>query len=330
LRSSFFKKTEGPQGQETIRLNRRLVSFLFCVVVSAFFWLLLSLSKEYNIVLSFPVEYLNQPEDKVIANDLPSRIEIEIRARGFDLVGYKLNPERETIRIDLRDARASGTKNHSFLLTNSHTDKVTAQFSSNIHIIQIAPDTIFLDFNKKTSKKVPVKALLKIECEDEYELVDSVRVSPAYMEVTGGADALANIDTLRTYPMTLKNVKNSVLMKMNIRKTPELKQVDLTQQTVEVAAEVAKYTEASIELPVEVENLPQGYGLKTFPDKVTVKYRVRFEDYEKINTSMFRAVVDYSKIAEGSNKLKVSLTKSPALVRALKLSTERVEYIIRK
>jgi YbbR domain-containing protein len=177
---------------------------------------------------------------------------------------------------------------------------------------------------------VPVKAQLNIDCEDQYELIDSVHLEPAFIELSGGTDEIAKIDTLYTVPMNLKHVKSSLLLKLNLQNSSQLKQIRTNVTSVQAAVGVAKYTEASMELPVEAQNLPAGYGLKTFPDKVTVKYKVRFEDYNKIDPSMFSAVVDYLKIEPGVNKLKVSLAKWPELVRAPKLSEERVEYIIRK
>jgi hypothetical protein len=61
-----------------------------------------------------------------------------------------------------------------------------------------------------------------------------------------------------------------------------------------------------------------------------VKYNVAFDNYEKINSSMFRAIVDYKKIEPGSNKLKVQLVKYPQEIKAVKINPEKVEYIIKK
>ena len=113
-------------------------------------------------------------------------------------------------------------------------------------------------------------------------------------------------------------------------KSSAMKQVEFSQNSVRVKINVTKFTEAMLELPVEVENLPSGLNLKTFPDKIIVKYQVTFDDYGKINASDFRIAVDYSKIEQGSNKLKVQVLKSPSKVRSVKLSNEKVEYIIRK
>ncbi len=289
----------------------------------------MSLSKEYTIELSVPVNYINLPTDKVIANNLSETIEIEIKSSGFNLLIYKLKQNKEVVSIDIKNLKPLTIKNHYYLLTNSKIDKITAQFDD-IKVIKIYPDTIFLNFNKKVTKTVPVKANLKIDFDKLYQQSDSIKLSPAFIEISGAADLIDKIKYLETEPMYLKNITDSLSLKLNILKTPELKLIDLSQLTVQATINVTKYTEAIIELPIGVENLPTGYGLKLFPDKVSVKYNVAFQNYEKINPLQFRAVVNYLKIEPGSNKLKIQLLKFPPEVRAIKMNPEKVEYIIRK
>ncbi len=320
----------GPAEKKGIRLNRRLITFLFCVIVSAFFWLLMSLSKEYTIELRFPVSYINSPADKVIANPLPSTIDIEIRSSGFNIFIYKLKHKKETVLIDIKDSKSLPVKNHYYLLTNSRTDKITAQFDNDIKVIKVYPDSIFLNFNKKVARKVPVKTNLKIDFDKQYQQSDSVKVIPDYITISGAADVVNKINYVEAEPVTLKGVNDSLSLKLNIMKTPDIKMVDLSHSTVQVLVNATKYTEGTSELPIEIENLPRGYGLKIFPDKVTVKYHVAFENYEKINALQFRAVVDYSKIEQGSTKLKVQLLKYPSEIRSVKLNPEKVEFIIKK
>lgn len=313
-----------------IRLNRRFITFLFCVAISTFFWLMMSLAKEYTIELKFPVDYINPPADKVITNRLPATIDLKISATGFNLLVYKLKHRKETILMDIKYSKALSVKNHYYLPTNYRVDKITDQFERDIKVLRVYPDTIFLNFNKKVTRKVPVKLNMKIDYDKHFQQSDSVRLIPDHISVSGAADEVEKISFVVTEFVSLKNVNDSLSMKLNILQTPELKQVDLSQSFVEAKVNVTKYTEGNLELPVEVENLPHGFSLKIFPDKVNVKYHVAFENYEKINALQFRAVVDYSKIEQGSTKLKVQLLKSPAEVRSIKLNPEKVEYIIRK
>jgi len=295
-----------------------------------FFWLMMSLSKEYSITVSFPVNYVNLPADKIVANQLPETIDIEIMSSGFNLLLYKIRQQRETVLLDIKDARPYTSRNHYFLLCNSRIDKITAQFNGDIKITKINPDTIFLNFNKKVTKRVPVIATINIDFESSYQLTDSIKLTPSFIDISGAADVLDKINSVETAPVNLKKVASSLSLKLGLLKTAALKQVEFSESVVHAEVNVKKYTEASLELPIEVSNLPYGYSLKTFPDKVIVKYNVAFDDYATINPLQFRASVDYLKMEQGSNKLKVALEKYPSTIRSVKLSIDKVEYIIRK
>ncbi len=316
--------------KESVRLNKRVITFLICVLIATFFWLMMSFSKEYTMSFRFPVKYINFPTDNVIANHLPENIEIEIKSNGFNILGYKFKQAKEVVSVDIKDAKPLSEKNHFYLLTNARIDKFTAQFSNAVKIQKIYPDTIFLNFNKKITKSVPVKPRLNISFLPQYQLTDSVKLNPAFVSISGAADVIDKIKFVETEPMDLKNISNVVSVKLTILQTQQLKLVDVSQSTVEATVDVKKFTEGNILLPIYAENLPMGYNLKTFPDKVLVKFNIAFDDYEKINETMFKAIVDYNKIELGNSHLKVQLVKFPNTIHSVKINPEKVEFIIRK
>ena len=113
----FFKQDISSSSEKrisAIHLNKRVVIFLFCLIVSSFFWLMLALSKEYTIEIYFPVQYINLPPDKVIANNLSETIDIELKSNGFNLLFYKLKEKKETVLIDFKDAKRMPSKNNYF------------------------------------------------------------------------------------------------------------------------------------------------------------------------------------------------------------------------
>ena len=328
----FFKQDISSSSEKrisAIHLNKRVVIFLFCLIVSSFFWLMLALSKEYTIEIYFPVQYINLPPDKVIANNLSETIDIELKSNGFNLLFYKLKEKKETVLIDFKDAKRMPPKNNYFLLTNLRIDKIKNQFSENFKILKIYPDTIFLNFNKKISKRVPVIANLTFTLDKQYQQCDSIRLNPAFVIISGAADNIDKINHLVTETVNLKDVSDSISLKLAILKTPTLNLVELSQLSVQANVNISKFTEGNMELPIEIENLPKGYSLKLFPDKVSIKYNVAFENFEKINAMQFNASVNYLKIEPTSNKLKILLLKYPTDVRAIKINPEKVEYILR-
>lgn len=331
MKSPLFKNISNtPEEKEGVRLNRRVVTFLFCLLASAFFWVMMSLSKEYIIEINFPVQYINFPIDRIVANRLPETIDIEMRSTGFNLLVYKINRKRDTITVDAKDSKHLPSKNNFYILPNARIDKIATQFENDIKIMKVYPDTIFLNYNRKKSKKVSIRTNIKLSFDNLYQQTDSIKLSPAFITVSGASELVDKITFVETKPVKLKKLSDTTTFELRIVKSPNLKLLELSESTIKARVNVTKFTEASIELPIEVENLPPGMSLKTFPDRITVKYNVAFKNYESITHLQFRAIVDYLKIEKGSNKLKIILVKSPSDIRAIKLSPEKVEYIIRK
>lgn len=329
MRSPFIKNIEPGSVKEKVLLNKRVATFLCCVFISVLFWLLMTLSKDYTITVTYPVKYSNSPKDKVIANNLPSSINIDIKSKGFFLLAYKFK-DPQTLYVNLDKSRPVGILNHFFLLTNEQLNNFTDQFSSRIKILRIIPDTIFLNFNKKIIKRVPVRANLTLDMDSRYQQGDSLKLVPGFVEISGAADVISKVDYVETVPVTIKNVDKAQVLMLKIDSDSGKQQFEINPKSVKAIVNVVKFTEATIELPIEAINLPHGYTLKSFPDKVNVKYNVAFDNYEKINAQQFRAVIDYKKAEQGSNKLKITLEKFPSDIRSVKLNPQKVEFILKK
>lgn len=328
--SSILKKITAVSGSSPGKINSRLFTFFICLVVSVFFWLLMSLSKDHAIVVNFPVKYINLPKDKVLNDYLPESIELKIKGKGFSLLAYKFKNTKEIIVIDLKDARRYTSKNTFYILTNSRLDKIASQFSTNISILRINPDTIYFTYNKKITKTVPVKVISNITFADEYQLSDSIKITPEFIKISGSAEMLDKIKFIETIPLVLNKVDEKTKVKLALQKTDKMKFVEFSKSEVMVSVNVVKFAEASIELPIEIENLPSKYNLKIFPDKVNVTYKVAFENYEKVSAANFKAVVNYKTIEKASSKIKIQLTKMPDYIKIIRLSPEKAEYILRK
>jgi YbbR domain-containing protein len=329
LKSPFTKNIDPLVGREKIRLNRKVVTFFCCIFISMLFWLLTALSKEYVITVSYPANYINPPKDKVVSNDLPGMINIDIRAKGFFLLAYKFK-EAQTVYVDLKGSRPLSSRNNYYLVTDSQINKITEQFSSRIKIQNISPDTIFLNFNKKITKLVPVKSNLTISLDELYQQTDTIRLVPAFVALSGAADVIKNVDHVETSAMSIKNVNKSQEVSLSLINPSKKGDIQMSTPKVKAVVNVKKFTEATVELPIEAINLPIGYTLKSFPDKVVVKYNVAFDSYDKISADQFRAIIDYKKAEPNSNKLKIILEKHPQEIRAIKLNPEKVEYILKK
>ena len=96
--------------------NKIPKSFIVAIGVALFFWLLTKLSKEYQTVISFPVEYVNIPQDKLIQSQPLTTIDVQVKATGFRLFAISIVNKR--IKLSANKLQRKSNSNFYFLLEN--------------------------------------------------------------------------------------------------------------------------------------------------------------------------------------------------------------------
>ena len=312
------------------KFNRKASVFAICLLIAAFFWVITTLSMQFSASLKFPVKYVNLPKDKVISNNLPDSLEIDLKGSGFDIIRCRLKQHLDPIIVDASTYKPHKGSDYYYVTTNTKHESISRQIGYDFKIISIIPDTIFLNFSKKISKLVPVTAKVNLNFQKEFQLIDSVVIFPKEIRISGSPALVDKVTSLRIQDISLNRLDKAITVRRAVLVNPELKQLEFSVDSVSVYIPVAKFTEGLAEIPLDLINVPPGASLKIFPDKIKITYLVAFDSFEKIKPEMFRAVVDYQKMEPGSSKIHVNLVKSPKNVRAVSWNPESVEFILRK
>lgn len=310
--------------------TNRWVIFAYCVVVSFVFWLLIVFSNEYRSAVSFNIRYSHLPHDKMLANKLPAKVDMEVSASGFTFLGSYFNQLSDTLLLDVSKIYNSGKSKEYYMPLGSQTLQFEKQLGSQIKIQKIYLDTLHFYFDKKSFRVVPVKLNLTYACEKQFQLNGKVTMKPSQIVVQGPASVVDKIHVLNTETINLSHLKQTTLRAVKIVTTEEMNNLEFSTLKVFIKIPVEKFTEASIELPVDVVNLPEFYSIKTFPDKVKITYLVGLSNYEKVNAELFALTAAYDKKEEGATSLKLNLSKAPDFIRNPRMETDKVEFILRK
>ncbi len=308
--------------------NRKLVTFLICFFLSFFFWFITTFSKDYPTTLVFPLSYVNSPKNKVVVNHLPESMVIDISASGFTILYYKFIYRSPSVKIDLKELK-SYREQESFLVLNSKLDKLSRQFGKGLKILKVFPDTIVVNLSRRLSKSVPVKLNGILAFNKEYQMKDSIHLLPSRVVVSGPEERISKIKFAETEPVNMDDIDNPVKRDVKLTLASDTSLVEVSNPMVQLYVPVLKVTEETMEIPVQVDNLPKGYSLKIFPDKVSLRFTVPVEEFKKMEISSFRVRVDFLKKTTG-RKLKVELVKKPGTVNSVKINPDKLEYIIRK
>ena len=329
---STTKKADKKKKSGFIRFltDRSTPMKIFFVLLSVFLWFLIKLSKEgYDAVVEFPVEYEKLPPNTSFREMPPDRIRVNLRASGFDILKYQLQSFR-SIKVDVSQLeRGASSSNKSYWLTNSNLGFVEGQLNDNVEVRYISPDTVFFNFSKVLSKKVPVE----LEVNKNYSKLISIykepELIPDSITITGPQEQLSRINSIFTELLNLTAEEESLLVNVPLvlPNNPDLK---FSHTETEVRIRFTQMTQGNFEVPIEVLQLPEAYNIKIFPETVSLTYHVAVKDYNKVSPPDFRVYANYADVADKpeSRYLNLAIEAYPAFVNYVNFEPKRVEFIL--
>jgi hypothetical protein len=326
------KKSSDTADRSKVKLNKPLLIYLFFLIISVSLWYLNALSKDYTTEVDCLVTYQSFPKGKALVSDLPEKLSLKVKGLGFSILKYKLTSYYHPITLPVSNFRLDIIRRENryeyFLLTRYAKDEIASQLSSDIQLISIRPDTLQFLFADVVEKKVPVVPALNLQFETQYLQHGKLMVMPDSIVASGPQVMIDSLQFVNTRLVTIKDIKDTLIKEVELQ---PLKNITYSKPKVWFVLPVEKYTEMALSIPIEGENVPDGYRVKTFPGYITLSCWVGIADYDKITPFMFRATVDYNAlIGNPRNKAKIKLVKAPASVQNVRFNPKSTEYIIEK
>lgn len=311
--------------------NGKAFVFFVCLALSSFLWFLNALEKHYTDHITVPIRYINLPKDKDLTGKLPEKLELTVDAFGYTLLRHKLSLAFSPVLLDVNELTNNYLEGKFMskyaISTNGHKEEIAKQISSEIEIISIRPDSITFNVSDVIEKLVKVHPVVDFIFAKEFILQKPPVVEPESILVRGPKEILDTLKYINTKSIELKNLSHTVERDVDLVMLPELKS---ETEEVTVQIDVEQYTEAKFEIPILIINQPDSLLIKTFPAKVKVTCRIGLSQYNTLNNSSFRAVVDYSRHSGTMSKLQVILDKVPETVLSVDHFPKDVEYIIER
>ena len=327
----LIKRFTKVSDRKKITLNKRFLIFFFFLMLSILLWFLTVLNKDYITSIDYPVRYIRFPEDKVLVNDIPDRLDLTVEASGFTLLSHKLKSRITPILVDVNSYSPNKFRNDPssiFILSSDAKEGIARQLSSEINILDIHPDSLIFRFARRDEKRVPVEPILDLSFEKQFMQVGPYILEPDSILISGPVVIIDSIEEVKTEEFVLVGINESISQELKIR---PLARIDFNPLEIWLQVPVEKFTEASLTIPIEVVNLPDSFVLRTFPGKVTISCQVGLSAYETLNEHLFRAEVDYADAGKMlGSKLQVNLVKVPEYIQAINYTPKSVEYILEK
>lgn len=299
--------------------------FLFILFSTSLIWFILKLSKTYTDVIDFNYELTNLPKDLVIESSDKDQIKVQLETTGIKLISYHLFTT--TIDIDFDELEGDKNKYH---LANDQIKSVVQQ-KIDMPNENFAVKTKALNFSsyKLYAKKVGIQSQLDVQFAPGYDSIAEFQFSPDSITVYGNQKTLDTLQVVYTKKEKILNVKESLEDHIAI----EMRNLDfheISQNEVMYKLGVARYTEKTLQLPIEVINVPHDIEVSIFPKQIQINFEVELQNYDAVTKKDFHLICDFRKREKDDNVLVPYLNAKPAHIKKIRFNATRVNYLIRE
>lgn len=315
-------------------IRSKYLAFFFFLILSTLAWFIRSLNDTYVADLYYPVKYNNLPPNRILLSKPPSKLVLRVRADGYTILANKLRIKR-TLNYDVNAFSLYSLSLDStsvYQLTRYAREKLAAELNSsnkNITILSIEPDTIFFNFARVRNRKIPVSPIITTDesmFARQHMLNGKILVMPDSVIASGPSAVIDTLKHIYTKKLVLDNLDDTTHKSVKLAQIPHVK---IQQKKVKVMVPVDQFTESVIDVPLELEHVPDSLTLKTFPKDVKISYLVTLSNFPKVTADMFHPYVDYKHVQlQKSTKLTVQLDSLPSYIHGIKISPRNVDYLI--
>lgn len=293
-----------------------ILSFVFSIIV----WGSITLSDQFYASYDFNVKIINAPKDYVCGITDPKTISVKLKAKGWQLLNFNINPSSEFLVSAAEDSGAITVDSYDQIQEN-------ASLGSGITIIDISPRNIFLKVEKIEIKKLPIEANTNLKFQQGYGLATSIKVYPDSVLTAGPKSIIENITSIKTKPVALSSLDSKTKF---ITELEDLQGFEYQQNKAELTLDVQRIVDNSFDgIKIMVNGLPNDRDVVLIPNVISCSLRGGINIIGKINPAQISASIDYRDIVLdtlGSLKPKVII---PANTELLYTKPEEVRYIIK-
>ncbi|HEX6981354.1 MAG TPA: CdaR family protein [Balneolaceae bacterium] len=269
--------------------RERMVVFIVSLILALCLWLMVNLSRDYNLNIQLPVSLGAVPEDRALAENLPESATVSVMGEGWKLINIYNNPP--VINVDVNDEQV-----------NLYSQVQQQMNIPRIEVQKVQPLILTLELQERITKKVPVRPNVEVSFEEQYGLTGSPTIQPDSVTISGAASLVQDIYAWPTDSVHFTDVSQNLSRVVELKTGNEL--ISLSQNQVIFNADVAQFTEGEAEVEISSRGFPEGRDVTFSPTSITIKYNVPIKEYPQIaDSKVFNAYVTYEQILQDSTGL---------------------------
>lgn len=289
-------------------------------------WSVSKLSETYESRAAFELAFVNLPDSLLLNTSQKGFFNAKLRASGFQFLSYGISPKK--LKLDLKEVLFS--EENYYMPSKDMKLQFEKQLPNAVSIIELEGDKLVVDLYQVIHKEVPITPNISLQLEQNYLLEGELQIEPKTVILKGPSNEIADIDALRTEQLILNNLSEDFLNTVEVVKPSGLINGEISVSSVVLSGKIVRFSEKEYIVPITTINLPVGFRIKMFPDKVSLVCKASVAALKNIDTSDFKVIVNYDDINQSNNQLKLQLVNSPENVYAVRLLEDQIEFVLEK
>lgn len=302
--------------------GKDVLMYLMFVCIAFVFWLFLSLDSEVQRDYDVPVALEDVPDSVTMLGEMPQKISVTVQGKGSQFLRFMWG-KMPVMKVKFADNVQS--RNIFSLQRQKIDSRMRDYFGQGVQITNVKPDSIRIGYTVAPGVKLPLVVNASVHSDLQYVITGGVHANIDSVKVFGVNGVPRWLTEVETEPLIRSGLKDTTRVEVMIK---PIEGVRVIPDRVIVTIPVEPLISRRRDVAVEVNGLPEGIGLITFPAQVNVSYLVPMSVYSE--DFPCRAYVDYNELDPSRGKLRVKLSKLPSVCQNVSVSPDSVEYIIEK
>ena len=310
-------------------LKGSFLPLLACLFISASLWVLVQTSKwdNYSFYINFNLEGV--PKNYRMLGNNTNQTLVKQNTTGLNFL-YNQIFQKNRFNFDFQQAKLhpySGSV--KYLLLHELIKEQNLLHTNGSSVMSVDPDTLFFEFGKIYSKKVPLVVRFQGKLKEGYFPVSNPVPSVKSVKIRGKKSILKNIDTLILKAEIPDELSSDAQVNVKLPQNGALSFLEMIPSSVNCRIKIEKYTEKRIEVKIKTANVPKGMKVKLLPDKCILKTSIPLSYFENVTDNLFEITADFSAPVK-NNRARLVLNKTPNYCMNPRLENSFVEFILIK
>jgi len=288
-------------------------------------WFYVSMNGNYSTFLEVPTRIITN-EDQAIESNIPNKILVEVKGRGWDLLNLKYIQKNFECRVDISKFEQTSGEieiSHSKLLQSIIALEQT-------DIKNINPDYFVIKLGKVESKEVRIKPNINVITRPGFTQVGDIKLEPEIANIKGYSKTINSIESIPTEFIQLEDIFKRTTGKVNVLDTFN-QRVSIKPKNLIYTIEVQQNCNLEInQLPIEIQGGQLEIYNKISPQTINIVLEGGVDEIAKINQGDIKVVLDYKDIINDSTGILIPKIILPSNVKLISTQPKFIYHYVYK